>query len=189
MRSATIATGYNYPYETPAQLTCCLMVFAALQQPPQLQQLVVSLKSGAPLVAAAWAPALASLRKLVLVSTSGLHVPCSLHGLTQLTGLRLAGNGVHFRLQPAQLPLSIETLVWSDSSSEYLPLGQTYFLSSQVRLPAHANRRGLGLSSTKLHLSLSWCPPPAHAAVGTFTAVCAHPARHPSTPSGTLTPA
>ena len=102
--------------EAQAHLTSCLAACAGPGS--QLEVLRVSV---APLVVAAWAPALRTLRQLQLGGPSGeLFISSSLHGLTQLTRLVLVGSPVSFA-EGARLPASIEELRFVDHSSDQVP--------------------------------------------------------------------
>ena len=101
--------------EEQAQLACCLMACAG----GQLQTLRAGIDG---LVVAAWAPAaMRSLRELQLgFAASELQISTSLHSLTQLTLLELAGTPVRFAAG-ARLPASVRRLQLMDSCSTELP--------------------------------------------------------------------
>ncbi len=110
------STGHNaLSQEEQAQLTCCLMACAG----GQLQTLHAPTGD---LIVAAWAPvAMRSLRQLQLGSTgAALDISSSLHSLTQLTLLFLAGRPVRFS-NKARLPASVRRLQLADTSSTELP--------------------------------------------------------------------
>ena len=101
--------------EEQAQLACCLMACAG----GQLETLRAAIDG---LVVAAWAPAaVRSLRELQLgFAASELQISNSLHSLTQLTLLVLAGRPVRFAAG-ARLPASLRRLRLLDGSSSSLP--------------------------------------------------------------------